>query len=265
MFEEPKFDEEGSLIKDSISEEEKNRRLQIGLNNDILITNCGVPLIFVINKSDNPCPKYEEKAEFILRHVRKLAINYGATIIYTSTKKKFNIKVLYDYIFYTLFNFDLTHRSNMHDKTSYFIPSGYDRFSILKSSDTQHDIDVDYFEMIKDEEKMLNMDQIMEEEIVCEKVSDYLKKIKDRIYKSRKSIIRDDIKFGHKKKEPEEKIKKVEDPIPEKVNKFDVFLKKKEGEQEKPALSKEERAKLTRENIMHKLNLKKSKNSASNK
>ena len=50
MFEEPKFDEEGSLIKDSISEEEKNRRLQIGLNNDILITNCGVPLIFVINK-----------------------------------------------------------------------------------------------------------------------------------------------------------------------------------------------------------------------
>ena len=64
MFEEPKFDEEGSLIKDSISEEEKNRRLQIGLNNDILITNCGVPLIFVINKSDNPCPKYEDKAEF---------------------------------------------------------------------------------------------------------------------------------------------------------------------------------------------------------
>ena len=36
-------------------------------------------------------------------------------------------------------------------------------------------------------------------------------------------------------------------------------MKKKEGEQEKPALSKEERAKLTRENIMHKLNLKKSK------
>ena len=113
--------------------------------------------------------------------------------------------------------------------------------------------------MIKDEEKMLNLDQIMEEEVDCEKVSDYLKKIKERIYKSRKSIIRDDIKFGHKKKEPEENIKKVEEPIPEKVNKFDVFLKKKEGEPEKPVLSKEERAKLTRENIMHKLNLKKSK------
>ena len=194
-----------------------------------------------------------------------MAINYGATIIYTSTKKKINIKVLYDYIFNILFNFDLIHRSNMHDKNSYFIPSGYDRFSILKSSDTQHDIDVDYFEMIKDEEKMLNADEMMEKEIECEKVSDYLKKIKDRVYRSRKSIIKDELKFGHKKKESEEKIKTNEDTIPEKVNKFDVFLKKKEGEPDKPNLSKEERAKLTRENIMHKLNLKKSKNNTNNK
>ena len=234
----------------------------IGLNNDILITNCGVPLIFVVNKSDFPCPKYEEKAEFILRHIRKIAINYGATIIYTSTKKKYNIKVLYDYIFYTLYNFDLIHRSNMHDKTSYFIPSGYDRFSILKSNDTLHDIDVDYYEMIKDEEKILaNSDKKEEEEVVCDKVSDFLKKIKDRVYKSRKSIIRDDIK---NKKENEESIKKIEDNSSEKVNKFDVFLKKKEGEPEKPTLSKEERAKKTRENIMHKLNIKKNKNSSNN-
>ena len=100
----------------------------VNLNNDILITNCGVPLIFVVNKSDNPFPKYEEKAEFILRHIRKLALTYGATIIYTSTKKKFNIQVLYDYIFYTLFNCDFIYRSNIQDKNSYFIPSGYDRF-----------------------------------------------------------------------------------------------------------------------------------------
>ena len=237
--------------------------MQIGLNNDILITNCGVPLIFVVNKSDFPCPKYEEKAEFILRHIRKMAINYGATILYTSTKKKYNIKVLYDYIFYTLYNFDLIHRSNVHDKTSYFIPSGYDRFSILKSNDTQHDIDVDYFEMIKDEEKILENSNKKEEEkeIVCDKVSDFLKKIKDRIYKSRNSMIRDNIKL---QKENAEGIKKIEDNPSEKTNKFDVFLKKKDGEPEKPTLSKEERAKKTRENIMHKLNVKKSKNASNN-
>ena len=240
--------------------------MQIGLNNDILITNCGIPLIFVINKSDFPCPKYEEKAEFILRHIRKIAINYGATIIYTSTKKKYNIKVLYDYIFYTLYSFDLIHSSNMHDKTSYFIPSGYDRFSILKSNDTQHDIDIDYYEMIKNEEEILKKNKEEEKEVSCEKVSDFLKNIKDRIYKSRKSIIRDDIKLSRLKKENEEGNKKIEDNSSEKTNKFDVFLIKKEGEPEKPTLSKEERAKKTRENIMHKLNIKnnKNKNSSNN-
>jgi len=193
-----------------------------------------------------------------LRHIRKVAISYGATIIYTSTKKKYNMKVLYDYIFYSLFNFDLIHKSNMNDKTSYFIPSGYDRFSILKSADTQHDIDVDYNEKIKSEDILINNEKNKEEEISCEKVSDYLKKIKERVLKSRKSVIRDNLNF-QRTKEPEQK--KVEDTT-EKVNKFDKFMKKKETEEpstkteEKHTLSKEERAKLTRENIMHKLKVK---------
>lgn len=258
LYEEPKFDEDGNLIKDSLSEEERNRRLQISLKNDILITNCGVPLIFVVNKSDNPCPKYEEKSEFILRHIRKMAINYGATIIYTSTKKKYNLKILYDYIFYTLFNFDFIHKLNMNDKNSYFIPSGYDRFSLLKNNDKQHDIDVEYSDMIKNEEIIINSNISKEEEVSCEKVSDYLKKIKERILKSRKSVLRDNFNF-QKLKEPEQK--KNEDTT-EKVNKFDKFMKKKEPEvpstkvEEKHTLTKEERTKLTRENIMNKLKVK---------
>lgn len=256
LYTEPKFDEEGALIKDILTEDEKNIRLQRNLNNDILITNCGVPFIFAINKSDNPCLKYDEKAEFVLKHIRKMAINYGATIIYTSTKKKYNIKVLYDYIFHSLYNFDLIHSLNLIDKTSFFIPSGYDRFSVLKSSDTQHDLDYDYYDIIKNEERVKENNQ-KEQEIECEKVSEFLKKIKEKIYKSRGSIIKDELKL--KKKEEEENIKKIEDNPPEKINKFDVFRKRPEGEQEKPTLSKEERAKKTRENIMHKLNLKKSK------
>ena len=169
------------------------------MNKDVLVTNCGVPFIFVINKTDNPCSKYDDKAEYILKHIRKLAINYGATIIYTSTKKKFNIKVLYDYIFNTLYNFDLVHCLNLNDKTSYFIPSGYDRFSILKASDTQHDLDADFFEVIKNEEKVKNKNE-QEQKIECEKVNDFLKKIKDKIYKSRGSKIQDDIRQLQKKR-----------------------------------------------------------------
>ena len=144
----------------------------------------------------------------------------------------------------------------MNDKTSFFIPSGYDRFSILKSSDTQRDLDSDYFEVIKNEEKVKQNNE-KEEEIKCEKVSDFIKKIKEKVYRSRTSIVRDNIKQN--KKEEEEKIKKIEDNVPEKINKFDVFKKKPEGEQEKPSLSKEERTKKTTQQIIHKLNMKKSK------
>ena len=48
LYTEPKFDEDRNLIKDVLSEDEKNIRLQRSLNNDVLITNCGVPFIFVI-------------------------------------------------------------------------------------------------------------------------------------------------------------------------------------------------------------------------
>ena len=236
------------------------------------MTNCGVPIIFVVNKSDSPSPKYDDKTEFILRHVRKTAISYGATVIYTSTKTKCNISVLSDYIFHTLFNFDLVHKSNMSDKNSYFIPSGYDRLSVLKSNDTQHDLDYEFTDKIKEEKE----ENIIEDEIKCENVSDFLKKVKDRVYRSRKSIIREDLRSGKnlisglhgsvKKKDTLEKEleKEKEKAVPagEKVNKFQKFMDKKdtkpiEGETDKSKLSTEERQRITRENLLNKLKLSK--------
>ena len=254
-----------------MSEEDKKRRLQMSLNNEILITNCGVPIIFVINKIDNPDPKYEDKTEFILRHVRKSALNYGATILYTSTKSNFNITVLYDYIFYSLFNCDLVHKPNMIDKNSFFIPSGYDRLSVLKTNDTQNELDYEFTDIIKEEKE----EEKIEDEIKCEKVSDFFQKVKDRVYRSRKSMIREDLKIGKglgtnkdllKKKDTleialdkeKEKEKEKKAPAPEKVNKFEKFKDKSkhiEPEGEKAKLSKEERQKITRESLLNKLNL----------
>ena len=242
----------------------------MSLNNEILITNCGVPIIFVINKIDNPDPKYEDKTDFILRHVRKSALNYGATVIYTSTKSNFNITVLYDYIFYSLFNCDLVHKPNMIDKNSFFIPSGYDRLSVLKNNDSENELDYEFTDIIKEEK----VEQKVEDEITCEKMSDYLKKVKDRTYKSRKSIIRDEIKSGkgivqalNLKSDKQKDIlnKDNKDKLPtatEKVDKFQKFRDKKEnktGENatEKETLSKEERARITRESLLNKLKLSK--------
>ena len=242
----------------------------MSLNNEILITNCGVPIIFVINKIDNPDPKYEDKTDFILRHVRKSALNYGATVIYTSTKSNFNITVLYDYIFYSLFNCDLVHKPNMIDKNSFFIPSGYDRLSVLKNNDSENELDYEFTDIIKEEK----VEQKVEDEITCEKMSDYLKKVKDRTYKSRKSIIRDEIKSGkgivqalNLKSDKQKDIlyKDNKDKLPtatEKVDKFQKFRDKKDnkaGENaiDKSTLSKEERARITRESLLNKLKLSK--------
>ena len=242
----------------------------MSLNNEILITNCGVPIIFVINKIDNPDPKYEDKTEFILRHVRKSALNYGATVIYTSTKSNFNITVLYDYIFYSLYNCDLVHKANLIDKNSIFIPSGYDRLSVLKNNDTQKDLDYEFTDLIKEEKE----EKKIEDEITCEKMSDYLKKVKDRTYKSRKSMIRDEIQSGKsliqglgiksdKAKDILNKDNKDKNPnATEKVDKFQKFRDKKEnkpGENatDRGTLSKEERAKITRESLLNKLRLSK--------
>ena len=164
----------------------------------------------------------------------------------------------------------MVHKSNLTDKTSYFIPSGYDRLSVLKSNDSQHDLDSEYIDVIKEEKE----EEVKEDEIHCEKLSDFLKKIKERVYRSRKSMIREDIKMGkslvsqfnsemlNKKEEDKEKEKKEEAPAAEKVNKFQKFMEKKddkpsEGIEKKDTLSKEERAKITRENLLNKLRMSK--------
>lgn len=166
------------------------------------------------------------------------------------------------------------HKSNVIDKNSFFIPSGYDRLSVLKSNDSQHDLDYEYSDQIKQEKEE---DTIVEDEIKCEKLSDYLKKIKDRVYRSRKSMIREDIKMGkslvsalaRKSIETTPKVQKEKEETTvtsaaEKVNKFQKFMEKRDskfgGEEKGEAgkdekLSKEERAKIARENLLNKLKL----------
>ena len=112
------------------------------LKEGVLTINCGVPIVFVVNKSDvvtqsSERKKFEENSEFILHHIRSLAIQYGATIVYTSGKTNSNLSILYDYICHILFNFDLIHKPNLIDKEAYYIPAGYDNLALLKSHDEQ--------------------------------------------------------------------------------------------------------------------------------
>ena len=143
-------------------------------------------MVFVINKSDvvsqtGEKKHFEENSDFILKHIRQIALMYGAGIVYVSGKANTNLSVLYDYICHQLFHFDLTHKPNLIDKDAYFIPSGYDSLSALKNSDTQGFLEVLYDERIPPE-KTKNV--IKEEEIVCEDTNVFLGKLKTEKGKS---------------------------------------------------------------------------------
>lgn len=196
LYEEPKFDEEGNFIKETLSEEEKEMKLQIDIKGEILDTNCGVPLVFVVNKSDvigeeEETSKNQENREFILKHVRKLAVTYGATVIYTSSKTNCNLTVLYDYICHSLFQFDLLHKPNLSEKVAYFFPSGYDKMSSLARNDSQNYLNMVFEDIIKPAKANILEE---EKEIVCEDTNEFLGKIKSKKAKSRKSVVKETIK-----------------------------------------------------------------------
>lgn len=80
LYEEPQFEEdEKTLKKEILSEESKSLKLELPLKEGLLKINCGIPIIFVINKSDivlcnDHRKKFEEDSEFIMKHIRNLGI-----------------------------------------------------------------------------------------------------------------------------------------------------------------------------------------------
>ena len=180
LYQEPNIDEQGNYVKKPLEEDQKKKKLNIPLKEGVLTINCGIPIIFVINKSEvvtqsSERKKFEENSEFILHHIRSIAIPYGATIIYTSAKSNSNLNVLYDYICHILFNFDLVHKPNLNDKEAYFIPSGYDNLDLLNSNDEQKN----YLKETYEKKITLTMKKnIQEEDIQCEDTNTFFESLK---------------------------------------------------------------------------------------
>ena len=195
LYVEPKFDEEGKFIKEILSEEEISLKLETPLKEGLLKTNIGIPIILVITKSDivnkiEEKKNFEENSDFILKHLRQIAIQYGATIIYTSIQDNINITLLYDYICNILFKFHLIHKPNLIDKESFFIPSGYDSLDSLKLSDSLHYIDMLYEDRIQSEKIKPSIE---EEEIICEDTNVFFGKLqseKEKSHSHRENIIK---------------------------------------------------------------------------
>ena len=185
------------------------------LKEGILKYNCGVPIVFVINKSDTEVEYVEKKdleenSEFILSHIRRLALEYGATIIYTSGKTNINLTVLYDYICHVLFNFELAHKPNFIEKEAYFIPAGYDDLKTLNSNEEiKKYLNEPYEKRIKHEIKET---QIIEEDIQCEDTNTFFEDLKkmeqDNIDSKNKAV---DLKKANIRNEQIDKDKKFKE------------------------------------------------------
>lgn len=123
-FEAPDFDEHGNLknpIKkedegqapkkntgtNSESEEEIDQqqleldaKYEMPLPDGCLKVNLGIPIMIVVNKSDlllhgDNKALLEENFDFIQKNVREYALQYGATIVFTSANAKRNLDVWY--------------------------------------------------------------------------------------------------------------------------------------------------------------------------
>ena len=251
LYQDPELDAEGRPIMKQLTPEEEKIKLKTPLKEGVLKINCGVPLVFVINKSDVVVEsqnkrKIEEDSEFILSHIRLLALKYGATIIYTSGKTNINLTVLYDYICHVLFNFELVHKPNFIEKEAYFIPAGYDDLTLLKSNEEiKKYLEESYEDRIKKEN---NEKQIIEEDIQCEDTNTFFESLKKKGVKGKdnKMKSKDILNIEQKKSEIINEIKKEENLKPQ-ISKSE---KDKKYEDKKKDIQEREQEKLKIKNSL---------------
>lgn len=229
------------------------------LKEGLLKINCGIPIVYVMNKSDvvleERKKQYEEYSEFILSHVRQIAIEYGASIIYTSGKSNTNISILYDYICHTLFNFELLHKPNLIEKEAYFIPSGYDDLNILMSNEETKKYLEEYFEM-----KILSEDRTKynaEEDIQCEDINTFFEILQKNGVKGKENKSKNKIKEPSPPKEQKKVEIKIENKIQDKKIENDKIHNTK--------TNKDKRYADTQNAILEKLKKEKAKNTHTGK
>ena len=67
-----------------------------------------------------------ENMDFIQQAIRSYALQYGATVIFTSTLANKNLNTFYQYVLHRIYKFEFPHPANIIDKDNLFIPSGFD-------------------------------------------------------------------------------------------------------------------------------------------
>lgn len=103
----------------------------------MLKVNLGIPIVVAVNKSDlvvhgERKPILDEYYDFIQKHIREYAIQYGASVVYTSTTQKRNLDVWYQYILHRLYDLDLPFGPEFAERDTLFVPAGSDTSNLIE-------------------------------------------------------------------------------------------------------------------------------------
>jgi len=129
-----------SVKQPELASEDEKAKVQV--DTTIPKINLGFPIIIVGCKADYLQRKgsgLDDKFEYLTRRLRKICLDYGATLLYSSAVGKgVNVELLQDYILHRVYNFNLTHPakavgSTSEDDYNIYIPSGYDSLDLISS------------------------------------------------------------------------------------------------------------------------------------
>jgi hypothetical protein len=93
----------------------------------------GLPLLIVANKADALASLSEEDSHYVQHSLRRLAVKYGASLIYTSAKQNVNLKTLYNYLGYIMLHNDtVLPKVDISRPNEIFVPLGFDTIENLE-------------------------------------------------------------------------------------------------------------------------------------
>jgi len=125
----------------------------------VLKNNLGIPIVIVCTKSDSVVmleKNYDFKSptfDFIQLYLRRICLQYGATLVYTSAKKDINTDILMDYVEHRLFHMEFRYRASLLENESIFVPAGWDTeekiLGDLKSMNVRHSLDEPFTAVVK--------------------------------------------------------------------------------------------------------------------
>jgi len=161
------------------------------LGENILINNLGVPILVACCKSDSVVmlekdfSYKDELFDYIQQYLRRICLQYGAGLIYTSARKDINCDVALEYIENTLFGFELKAKNQLLEKDQIFVPAGWDTLGKItvdfENQKVCKDADEPYENIVKKPSIVKRREMNQVSAIVADEDQEYLIKIKNQL------------------------------------------------------------------------------------